>query len=101
MTNTIMTTNERVQSFITYGELRPSKKRKFERMQEMKSDIEANGLYFDEVFNGSAQCRVIDEILYLLSSNGIWKISAPVLAQRATTSTRTVHTVVSKLKAYK
>ena len=95
-----MTTNQKVQFFLTYSNKRASKHKKIKRMQAIEHDLEQSNVFIDELFKCKS-IRVLDEIVYLTTMAGVIKIGADKLAINSGVSERTVYNVVATIKAYK
>lgn len=96
--------NKRVQAYIqnftmnTKQEKIEAKKLKNKRIEMFEKLIFSKlNCYLSELFT-KKQSEVIDEILYLTSRGGIWKIGMDCLAEKAKCSKRTVAYAVQKLK---
>ncbi|MED1305685.1 HTH domain-containing protein, partial [Bacillus pacificus] len=73
--------------------------KKNEIIEAIRQRINANNQSFERLFPARSKRKdVMDHIIYLLSGNGICKISAETLASKADCSVRTVNTTVRALK---
>lgn len=90
--------NRDVQKYMQGNEL--SSKRKSTIIEQIEKAVHANGTSFERMFPSRSKRKdVLDHIVYLLSGNGICKIAATTLAEKADCSVRTVNAAVKDLKA--
>ncbi|EJQ44031.1 hypothetical protein IEQ_04818 [Bacillus cereus BAG6X1-2] len=89
--------NKDVQKYMQLNQL--CSKKKNEIITEISKRINANNQSFERLFPiGSKRKDVMDHIVYMLSGNGICKISAETLARKSDCSVRTVNAAVRALK---
>lgn len=97
--------NDRVQAYLNYyplnsttakQEAKELKNKRFELFKKLT--FEKLNRFITELFT-KKQLDVLDEILYLTSRSGVWKISMNSLAKKANCSPRTVGYAVKKLKS--
>ncbi|MGE8078108.1 cytosolic protein [Peribacillus loiseleuriae] len=89
--------NKDVQKYMTGNKL--SSSRKSIIIEYIEKMVVIAGESFERLFpNRSKKKDVMDHIIYLLSGNGICKIAATTLADKADCSVRTVNAAVSALK---
>ncbi|MBG9582664.1 cytosolic protein [Bacillus thuringiensis] len=89
--------NADVQKYMQQNRL--STQRKTEIMDAMRKRVDNTNQSFESLFpSRSKRKNVMDHIIYLLSGNGICKISAETLAGKANCSVRTVNAAVRVLK---
>lgn len=89
--------NRDVQKYMQSNEL--STKRKSIIIEGIEKIVINNGISFEHLFPArSKRKEVLDHIIYLLSGNGICKIAATTLADKADCSVRTVNETVKHLK---
>lgn len=89
--------NRDVQKYMQSNEL--SSKRKSVIIEGIEKKVINNGISFEHLFPArSKRKEVLDHIVYLLSGNGICKIGATTLADKADCSVRTVNEAVKHLK---
>ena len=78
---------------------RLSTQKKYEIMDTMRKCVDDTNQSFESLFPSRSKRKdVMDHIIYLLSGNGICKISAETLADKADCSVRTVTDTVRALK---
>lgn len=96
MTATLHTAyNEDIQRYIE----KPNTSSKKVIIEEMKASLQGNLKSFSKLFpTGTKRYQVMDNIIYLLSTGGICKVSATTLAKKADASVRTVYSTVKALK---
>lgn len=87
--------NEDVQRYIQGTKLNQATKEKY--LTNLKNSIIATGKSFAKMFSGKKQI-VLDEIMYLVSTKGIWKIGAQSLADRCQCSISVVYKTVQAIK---
>ncbi|MBJ8037144.1 MULTISPECIES: cytosolic protein [Bacillus cereus group] len=89
--------NKDIQKYMQLNKLCSQKKN--EIITEINKRINTNNQSFERLFPiGSKRKDVMDHIVYMLSGNGICKISAETLANKADCSVRTVNEAVRSLK---
>ncbi|MEW4236223.1 cytosolic protein [Bacillus thuringiensis] len=89
--------NKDIQKYMQQNRLSTQKKN--EIIDAIRSRVNDNNQSFESLFPaGSKRKEVMDHILYMLSGNGICKISAETLASKADCSVRTVNASVRALK---
>ncbi|PGT65727.1 cytosolic protein [Bacillus cereus] len=89
--------NKDVQKYMQLNKLCSQKKN--EIIEAIRKRVNANNQSFERLFPiGSKRKDVMDHIVYMLSGNGICKISAETLASKADCSVRTVNATVRALK---
>ncbi|MEC0271943.1 HTH domain-containing protein [Peribacillus frigoritolerans] len=89
--------NKDVQKYMTGNQL--SSGRKNIIIEKIEKIVVAAGESFERLFPVRSKRKdVMDHIIYLLSGNGICKVSASTLADKANCSVRTVNMAVSALK---
>ncbi|EOW9530434.1 HTH domain-containing protein [Bacillus cytotoxicus] len=89
--------NKDVQKYMQLNKL--CSKKKSEIITAISERINANNQSFERLFPiGSKRKDVMDHVVYMLSGNGICKISAETLARKADCSVRTVNAAVRALK---
>ncbi|MBK5446080.1 cytosolic protein [Peribacillus sp. TH24] len=89
--------NKDVQKYMTGNEL--SSSRKSVIIEKIEKMVVAAGESFERLFPVRSKRKdVMDHVIYLLSGNGICKIAATTLADKADCSVRTVNTAVNALK---
>lgn len=89
--------NKDVQKYMTGNEL--SSRRKNTIIEHIEKMVVATGESFERLFPARSKRKdVMDHIIYLLSGNGICKISANTLAGKADCSVRTVNAAVNAVK---
>ncbi|PEW72754.1 cytosolic protein [Bacillus cereus] len=89
--------NPDVQKYLQENRL--STKKKNEIIDAIKKRVNDNNQSFESLFPSRSKRKdVMDHIIYLLSGNGICKISAETLASKADCSVRTVNAAVRALK---
>lgn len=85
--------NEKVQTYLAP----PNRKRKEDRLSSIIDFVNETGAIFEQIFT-DAKKRVLDEILYLMSGGGVWKIGGEKLAEKCKVSIRTVRAAVAEIK---
>ena len=89
--------NADVQKYMQQNRL--SAQKKYEIMDAMRKRIDDTNQSFESLFPSQSKRKgVMDHIIYMLSGNGICKISAETLADKANCSVRTVTDTVRALK---
>ncbi|HFK1408838.1 TPA: cytosolic protein [Bacillus cereus] len=89
--------NADVQKYMQQNRLSTQKKN--EIMNAMRKRVDDTNQSFESLFPSRSKRKdVMDHIIYLLSGNGICKISAETLASKADCSVRTVNAAVRALK---
>ncbi|MED3320734.1 cytosolic protein [Bacillus thuringiensis] len=89
--------NADVQKYMQQNHL--STQKKYEIMDTMRKRVDDTNESFESLFPSRSKRKdVMDHIIYLLSGNGICKISAETLADKADCSVRTVTDTVRALK---
>ncbi|RDW20835.1 cytosolic protein [Oceanobacillus arenosus] len=89
--------NKDVQHYLIGNSL--SSKRKATIIEHIENAVNALGESFERLFPSRSKRKdVMDHVIYLLSGNGICKISASTLAEKADCSVRTVNAAVKSLK---
>lgn len=89
--------NKDVQKYMQLNKL--YSKKKTEIIEAIRQHVNENNQSFERLFPiGSKRKDVMDHIVFLLSGNGICKISAETLAHKADCSVRTVTDAVRALK---
>ncbi|ARJ20533.1 cytosolic protein [Bacillus mycoides] len=89
--------NKDVQKYMQQNRLSSHKKN--EIIDAIRNRVNDNNQSFENLFPArSKRKEVMDHIVYMLSGNGICKISAETLASKNKCSVRTVHTTVRALK---
>ncbi|MEK4500594.1 HTH domain-containing protein [Bacillus sp. FSL R12-0069] len=89
--------NKDIQKYMQQNRLSTQKKN--EIIDAIRSRVNDNNQSFESLFPaGSKRKEVMDHILYMLSGNGICKISSETLASKADCSVRTVNATVRALK---
>ncbi|MEI4613966.1 HTH domain-containing protein [Bacillus cereus] len=89
--------NADVQKYMQQNRL--SAQKKYEIMDAMRKRVDDANQSFESLFPSQSKRKdVMDHITYLLSGNGICKISAETLADKADCSVRTVNAAVRALK---
>ncbi|MES1048539.1 cytosolic protein [Bacillus thuringiensis] len=89
--------NKDVQKYMQLNKLCSQKKN--EIIDAIRNNVSDNNQSFESLFpTRSKRKDVMDHIIYLLSGNGICKISAETLASKAECSIRTVNATVRALK---
>ncbi|MES1052207.1 cytosolic protein [Bacillus thuringiensis] len=89
--------NKDVQKYMQQNQLSTQKKN--EIIDAIRNNVSDNNQSFESLFpTRSKRKDVMDHIIYLLSGNGICKISAETLASKADCSVRTVTDTVRALK---
>ncbi|MES1051475.1 hypothetical protein FOA24_19560 [Bacillus thuringiensis] len=89
--------NKDVQKYMQLNKLCSQKKN--EIIDAIRNNVSGNNQSFESLFpTRSKRKDVMDHIIYLLSGNGICKISAETLASKADCSVRTVNATVCALK---
>ncbi|MEX0417099.1 cytosolic protein [Bacillus sp. C30] len=89
--------NKDVQKYMQVNKLCSQKKN--EIIEAIRQRFNENNQSFERLFPvGSKRKDVMDHIVYMLSGNGICKISAETLARKADCSVRTVNAAVRVLK---
>ena len=89
--------NADVQKYMQRNRL--STQKKYEIMDTMRKCVDDTNQSFESLFPSRSKRKdVMDHIIYLLSGNGICKISAETLADKADCSVRTVTDTVRALK---
>ncbi|PEN99919.1 cytosolic protein [Bacillus cereus] len=89
--------NADVQKYMQQNRL--STQKKYEIIDAIRKRIDDTNQNFENLFPSRSKRKdVMDHIIYLLSGNGICKISAETLADKADCSVRTVNAAVRALK---
>ncbi|PFA35089.1 HTH domain-containing protein, partial [Bacillus cereus] len=89
--------NKDVQKYMQLNKL--CSHQKSEIIETIRQHVNDNNQSFESLFpTRSKRKDVMDHIIYLLSGNGICKISAETLASKADCSVRTVNAAVRALK---
>lgn len=97
MTINLMTTNKRVQFFLTYTTDKPATALKQKRLALLEKALERRNIMLDELFP-IKQLKVLDYILYITSGAGICKVGAEHIAKKCDVSVTTVYNAVRALK---
>jgi len=92
-----MTTNKRVQFFLTYTTDKPATALKQKRLALLEKALERRNIMLDELFP-IKQLKVLDYILYITSGAGICKVGAEHIAKKCDVSVTTVYNAVRALK---
>lgn len=87
--------NEDVQNYIKGATLDQTKKTEY--LMDLEKKVIESGNSFAKLFAGK-KYRVLDEIIYLLSGKGIWKVGAQTLADRCECSLSVIHKTVRAIK---
>ncbi|MCQ6306468.1 HTH domain-containing protein, partial [Bacillus cereus] len=89
--------NADVQKYMQQNRL--STQKKYEIIDAMRKRVDNTNQSFESLFPSRSKRKdVMDHIIYMLSGNGICKISAETLADKADCSVRTVNAAVHALK---
>ncbi|HEQ3526401.1 TPA: HTH domain-containing protein [Bacillus cereus] len=89
--------NADVQKYMQQNRL--STQKKYEIIDAMRKRVDDTTQSFESLFPSRSKRKdVMDHIIYMLSGNGICKISAETLADKANCSVRTVNAAVHALK---
>ena len=89
--------NNDVQKYMTGNDLSSGKKKTI--IEHIEKTVTLAGESFERLFPTRTKRKdVMDHIIYLLSGNGICKVSATTLAKKTDCSVRTVNNAVSALK---
>ncbi|MED1300184.1 cytosolic protein [[Bacillus thuringiensis] serovar konkukian] len=97
MKKTITAYNKDVQKYMQVNKLCSQKKN--EIIETIRKRVNDNTQSFESLFPAQSKRKdVMDHIVFMLSGNGICKISAETLASKAECSVRTVNTAVRSLK---
>lgn len=97
MTTKLMTTNKRVQFYITYSTDKPTTALKKQRLTIFEESLEQRNIMLDELFPVK-QLKVLDYILYICSGTGIAKVGAEHIANKCGVSVTTVYNAIRSLK---
>lgn len=88
MKNKLKTTsNQAVQTFITYGNQKGDRQLKEERLQQLEETLAAQGIY-----PGGKVHRVLEKLIYDLTYNGVIKVSREHLSNKLEVGLNTVST---------
>lgn len=93
---TLIAANERVQAvMIRYPKSTSAQKQN--RITQLEQTLHQQGKYLTEVFPNK-QMSVVNYIIHLTVSSGIWKVGAQCIADSCDCGVRTVYSVINKLK---